>query len=163
MDKMSYPRGLIRYTSERQLQGEHTHWLRPRIIGYAAVLAVMVGVFWYAMLSRIPIEITAIRDRNQLYVTTDSGAIDNIYTLQLANMDREMHEFEIGISGIQGAQIIGETLYTLDGGEVRSITLRVRVAPEQLFKPTSDLTFTVGATDMPALQTSTESRFMKPL
>ena len=55
----------------------------------------MVGVFWYNMLSRIPLELTAIRDRNQLYVTTDSGAIDNIYTLHLVNMDRAMHEFEI--------------------------------------------------------------------
>jgi cytochrome c oxidase accessory protein FixG len=163
MDKMHYPRGLIRYTSERELKGEPTHWLRPRIAGYVVVLAIMVGLFWYTMFNRIPLELTTIRDRNQLFVTTDTGDIDNIYTLQLANMDREMHEFEIGISGLEGAIIIGETLHTLDGGELRSISLRVRVAPEMLDNPNSKFMFEVGATDMPTLYASSESRFMKPL
>jgi cytochrome c oxidase accessory protein FixG len=163
MDKMSYPRGLIRYTSERELQGESTHWLRPRIIGYALVLAVMVGVFSYTMLNRVPLELTAIRDRNQLFITTDSGAIDNIYTLQLVNMDREMHEFEIGISGIEGATLIGDTVHTLDGGEVRAISLRVRAEPALLTVPNTEIMFEVEATDTPALGISTESRFVKPL
>lgn len=162
MDKMSYPRGLIRYTSERELQGEKTHWLRPRIVGYALVLAVMVGVFSYTMFSRVPLELTAIRDRNQLFITTDSGAIDNIYTLQLVNMDREMHEFTIGISGLEGATLIGETVHTLDGGEVRSIGLRVRAEPQLLTVPSTEITFE-AVTDTPGLGISTESRFVKPL
>ena len=97
MDKMGYARGLVGYHSERQLQGGKTHWLRPRIIGYVVVLCLMVGVFWYNVITRVPLELTVIRDRNQLFITTDTGDIDNIYTLQLANMDREMHEFEISI------------------------------------------------------------------
>jgi polyferredoxin len=111
----------------------------------------------------VPLELTAIRDRNQLFVTTDTGAIDNIYTLQLVNMDRAMHEFEIGISGIAGATLIGETLHTLDGGEVRDITLRVRIAPALLTSPNMGLNFDVVATDTPTLHVSTESRFLKPL
>lgn len=163
MKKMNYDPGLIRYTSEHQLGGGHTHWLRPRIIGYVLMLCTMVGVFSYWVISRIPVELTAIRDRNQLYVTTDSGAIDNIYTLHLANMDREVHEFEVSIAGIEGATIVGETRYTLDGGEVRTITLRVRAEPETLAKPSTEFDFNAVATDMPSLQATSESRFMKPL
>jgi cytochrome c oxidase accessory protein FixG len=163
MDKMSYPRGLIRYTSERELQGGRTHWLRPRIIGYSLVLLLMVGVFSYTMVTRIPLELTAIRDRNQLFVATDTGAIDNIYTLQLVNMDREMHEFDIGMSGIEGATLIGETMYTLNGGEVRSISLRVRIDPALLTSPSTAISFEATATDNPALRIVTESRFVKPL
>jgi cytochrome c oxidase accessory protein FixG len=163
MDKMDYPKGLIRYTSERELAGGKTHWLRPRIIGYSLVLAIMVGVFSYNVLSRIPLELTAIRDRNQLYLPTGTGAIDNIYTLQLVNMDREMHEFEVTVSGIDGATLIGDTLYTLDGGEVRSIGLRVRADPGQLDKPSTELVFEAVSTDMPSLKATAESRFVKPL
>jgi cytochrome c oxidase accessory protein FixG len=163
MDKMQYPRGLIRYTSEHQLGGGTTHWLRPRIIGYVVVLCLMTGVFWYNVISRIPLELTIIRDRNQLYVTTDSGAIDNIYTLQLVNMDPKVHEFEITISGIEGASLIGETSHTIDGGEVRSISMRVRVEPGVLHKPSTELDFQVIATDMPSLRATSESRFLKPL
>ncbi len=163
MDKMSYPRGLVRYTSERELQGGRTRWLRPRIIGYSVVLAIMVGVFSYAMVTRVPLELTAIRDRNQLFVTTDTGAIDNIYTLQLVNMDREMHEFKVGISGLDGATLIGDTVHTLNGGEVRSINLRVRMEPELLTVPSTKIIFDVEATDNPGLHILTESRFVKPL
>jgi cytochrome c oxidase accessory protein FixG len=163
MDKMQYPRGLIRYTSEHELQGGTTHWLRPRIIGYVVVLCLMVGVFWYNVITRIPLELTTIRDRNQLYVTTDTGAIENIYTLHLVNMDTASHEFEISISGVEGASIIGATSHVLDGGEARSISLRVRAEPDVLTLPSTELDFRAVATDMPSLRATSESRFMKPL
>jgi len=163
MDKMQYPRGLIRYTSEHELQGGTTHWLRPRIIGYVAVLCLMIGVFSYNIVTRVPLELTTIRDRNQLYVTTDTGAIENIYTLHLVNMDTASHEFNISISGIEGAIIIGATSHALNGGEARTISLRVRAEPETLTLPSTELDFKAEATDMPSLQAISESRFMKPL
>lgn len=163
MDKMDYPRGLIRYTSEHELQGGTTHWFRPRIIGYGLVLCLMIGVFSYHVFTRIPVEFTAIRDRNQLYLQTENGDIENIYTLQLANMDNATQEFDISISGIDGATIIGETSHTLNGGEVRTITLRVRVSPDVLDKPSTELDFRAASPNTPSLQATAESRFMKPL
>ena len=163
MDKMQYPKGLISYTSEHQLDGGVTHWIRPRIIAYSVVLVIMVGLFSTHVLTRIPLEINVIRDRNELFLTTDSGAIENIYTLQLLNMDKSMHEFQISISGIPGAEIIGDTLYTLNGGEVASLSLRVRVEPALLDTPNQQLNFEVVATDMKSLHAISESRFMKPL
>ncbi len=163
MDKMEYPRGLIRYTSEHELEGGSTHWVRPRVIGYALVLALMIGVFSYNVFNRIPLELTVIRDRNNLYLVTDEGQIENIYTLNLVNMDDNSHDFEISIDGVPGAKIIGETRHTLDGGEVRAISLRVMATPENLDKPSSVMNFTAVATDMPSLQARSESRFMKPL
>ena len=164
MDKMQYPRGLIRYTSEHELAGGSTHWLRPRIIGYGLVLAVMIGVFSWHMFSRVPLELTIIRDRNQLFVTTADGAVDNIYTLQLVNMDHHSHAFDISISGIEGASIIGDTSYRLSEDEVRSISLRVRVEdPASLSVPSTRFDFRVVARDAPALQSTAETRFVKPL
>jgi cytochrome c oxidase accessory protein FixG len=163
MDKMQYPRGLISYTSEHQLEGGTTHWLRPRIIGYITVLAIMISVFSYTIFSRIPVELTVIRDRTQLYMTTDSGDIENLYQLHLLNMDKNRHEYEISIDGIEGATIIGETVYILEGGEVRTINLRVRSNPANLNKPSTELQFQAIATDMPTLRAVSESRFMKPM
>lgn len=163
MDKMSYPRGLISYTSEHQLEGGTTHWLRPRLIGYVAVLLVMAGVFTYTIFSRIPLEMTVIRDRTNLFVQTDAGEIDNIYTIHLVNMDESMHEFEISMNGLPQGQIIGDTLYTLNSGEVRELTLRVRAAPQTLERPSTEIVFEATSTDMPSLRAASESRFMKPL
>jgi cytochrome c oxidase accessory protein FixG len=163
MDKMEYPLGLISYTSEHQLEGGTTRWIRPRIVGYLVVVLIMVGLFTNHVFTRVPLEVTVIRDRNELFSTTDSGLIENIYTLQLLNMDKSMHEFEVRISGIEGAEIIGETLYTLDGGEIATLTLRVRADPAKLGTHNQELDFEVVATDMDSLRAVSESRFLKPL
>ncbi len=163
MDKIDYPRGLIRYTSERELAGEKTHWLRPRIIGYVAMLTLMVGVFSYNMVTRTPLELTAIGDRQQLYMTTAEGDIDNVYTLQLLNMDEAPHRFTLSVQGLEGATLIGETEHRLDAGEVRSIGLRVRVNPDALTRPSTEITFHAQAGDEPGLSARTESRFRSPL
>lgn len=163
MDKMSYPRGLIRYTSERELEGGKTHWLRPRIIGYVIVLSLMVGLFSYRIITRVPLELTAIRDRNELYIITGEGQVENIYTLSLVNMDNAMHEFEISVSGIDNARIIGDTRHTLFGGEIRDINLRIRADPRELSTPSAEIMFQAQATDQPKLRANSESRFMRPL
>lgn len=162
MDKMGYPRGLIRYTSERELEGGNTHWLRPRVLGYALVLTLMVGLFSYNMVTRIPVELTAIRDRSQLYVTTDAGAIENIYTLQLANKDSSSHEFELDISGLENASLVGETVHTVQAGELRSISIRVRAEPDTFTQQSTKFWINAQARDAPGLQASAESRFLTP-
>lgn len=163
MAKMEYPPGLIRYTSEHALEGGTTHWIRPRVVAYGTVLAIMLGAFAYVMLSRVPLDLSVLRDRNQLFVTTDTGAIDNIYTLNLANMDRDMHELIITTGGLNGAQLIGESRHTLDGGEIREISVRVRISPERLVDVSTPFDFIVTSTDEPALYVSSETRFMRPL
>ncbi len=163
MQKMGYPQGLIRYTSERELQGSKTHWLRPRIIGYAAILTLMIGVFSWYIINRIPLEISAERDRNQLYVTTAEGEIENIYSLHLLNMDRESHEFTLSIDGLAGAQLIGPSSIRLAGGETGSVGVRVRAPAQQLTRPSSNMRFVARAQDNPKLTATAESRFVKPL
>ena len=69
----------------------------------------------------------------------------------------------MSIEGIEGASVIGETSHTLNGGEVRSISLRVRIQPALLNKPSTELDFRAEATDKPSLHATSESRFMKPL
>jgi len=56
MDKMGYPRGLIRYTTENVVKGKYPdsgiikHILRPRTIIYTALLTVIAAAFVTALL-----------------------------------------------------------------------------------------------------------------
>ena len=163
MDRMGYPRGLIRYTSENELEGGTTNWLRPRVLGYSAMLVLMVGVFSYSVATRMPLEMTVMRDRNQLFVETAEGAVENIYKLHLVNMDGDPHTFTLSIDGIEGAKLLSAGRYALDGGDTRTISLRVRARPEALTAPSTEMTFTAIAEDMPSLRVVAESRFMRPL
>jgi cytochrome c oxidase accessory protein FixG len=163
MRKMGYEPGLVRYTSERELEGGKTHWLRPRIIGYIVMLTLMVSVFSYNVATRVPLEMTVMRDRNNLYVETGNGGVENIYRLHIVNMDTRPHDFVLTVDGVDGAEIRGLTRYQLEGSEDREITLRVWAEKSSMDAPSVDLNFELVAQDMPSLRAVAESRFMKPL
>ena len=78
-------------------------------------------------------------------------------------MDPQRHVFSISVHGLPQAQIIGDTEHRLDGGEVRSISLRLRALPDSLDKPSTEFEFQAVAEDNASLQISHESRFVKPL
>jgi cytochrome c oxidase accessory protein FixG len=163
MSKMGYDPGLIRYTSERELEGGSTHWLRPRLIGYICVLLVMFTAFSWRLASRVPLDITVIRERTQLYVENSNGEIENIYTLRLLNMDEEMHSYVLRIEGLENGRIIGETEVTLDSDEVRSLPLRIAAPRGQFSLPSTGFQFIIEADDGSGLSSSTESRFLVPV
>ncbi len=163
MDKMGYARGLVSYTSENRLEGGTTHILRPRLIGYVTVMCIMIVAFSYAMLTRDLVDMTILRERNQLYMQAPGGLIDNVYKIHLSNLDADAHTFALDINGITGAQVIGEQRVTVDGGELAELTLRVRANPIDLQAPSTPIVFTATRTDDASVTTEHESRFMKPL
>ena len=82
MDKMGSPRGLIRYTTEHAMHGKTTHVLRPRMVVYAALLLVGTGTLLYSLITRTPLILDVIRDRNALYREVRGDWIENAYSTQ---------------------------------------------------------------------------------
>ena len=163
MDKMNYPRNLISYTSEHELEGGTFHWLRPRIIGYAIMLSIMTGVFAYNIINRVPLEMTVMRDRGELYVETADGRIENIYTIHIVNMTDEQRRYTLNISGLEGAKIVGNSEPIVAAGGDLTVPLRVNAAPEAIDVPSKTIHFSLTAEDNSDLAVTIESRFMKPL
>ena len=163
MDKMGYARGLVSYTSENRLEGGQTHILRPRLIGYVTVMCVMMVAFSYAMLTRDMVDMTILRERNQLYMEAPGGLIDNVYKIHLSNLDADAQTFLLEVTGIDGAQVIGDQRVTVGGGELAELTLRVRANPIDLPAPSTPVLFKATRVDDPSITTDHESRFMKPL
>jgi cytochrome c oxidase accessory protein FixG len=78
MEKMDYPKGLIRYTTENAMQGRRTHVLRPRTIMYSLLLGLLTFGLIYAITQRMPLELDIIRDRQSLYRETSEGLVENV-------------------------------------------------------------------------------------
>lgn len=162
MEKMEYPKGLIRYTSEHELEGGKTRWIRPRIVGYTVVLLIMISVFTYTILTRVPLDVTVERDRTQLYVTTEDGYIDNVYSLHVANMSRDSHAITIEVMGMENVQLIAEGDYVLEGGEIRRFSIRVRSPADSITQVSTPLEFSIQAKDNAQISARVESRFLGP-
>ncbi len=136
MDRLDYPRGLIRYATQRSLDegGEPLtlrRVLRPRVLVYSSVL-LLIGVAFAASLAlRPPLRVDVVRDRGSLARLVEDGRIENVYRLQVMNSTETTQRYRFAVSGIEGAQatVRGETV--LAAAEARWVPLAVQIAAEQ--------------------------------
>ncbi len=163
MNKMEYPRGLIRYTTENALEHHGTHIIRPRMLIYAVLLLVLSTVLIYSITQRVPVELDIIRDRNNLYRQTTEGLVENVYTLKLINMDEQDHRYQLSVSGVEGMELVlSEPVISVPAGEVLNLPMSVRVDPVNLDKTSNEIQFTLRAIDEPEITTTQTGRFLGP-
>lgn len=112
MDKLSLPRGLIRYDTEDRLSKNVTqavsvhHFLRPRTFVYAAILCSVIGLMLYALINRSSVELNVLRDRNPLFVQLSNGDIRNGYQIKILNKTHVTQEYKLTLSGLADAALI---------------------------------------------------------
>lgn len=163
MEKMNYPKGLVRYTTEHALEGKPTRVLRPRIIVYATLLLFFFIGLLVAIGHRTPLELDIIRDRNILYRETDVGQISNTYALKLLNMDQQEHQYELSVSGIDGLTVESQqSRFTVAPGEVLDAPISVHVDPDKLTTASSEIYFTLQSVDDESIKVEEKARFIGP-
>ncbi|MCG6657658.1 cytochrome c oxidase accessory protein CcoG [Halomonas campisalis] len=159
MDKMGYPRGLIRYTTENALEGKPSRILRPRLLGYLAALLVMIGLFVWAVADRTPLGVEIERERGQLFQMTREGRISNVYTLTVRNLDREDHVFRLEVSGLPGLELDTDTL-SVPAGDSRSRAIQITADPEVLDRPSHPIQLQVTSQSDARVALERETRFI---
>ncbi len=164
MDRVGYPKGLIRYTTENAVAGQRSRVLRPRTLVYAAgLLAITLGIV-YSMATRMPLEFDVLRDRNALFRDVAGGMVENVYTLKIVNMDQRAHRYRLTFEGIEGAHLLLDDagLLEVPAGAVQAVPLRVRVDPDRLSSRSTEVEFRIEAVDVPAIHADEDSRFLGP-
>jgi cytochrome c oxidase accessory protein FixG len=163
MDKMNYPRGLIRYTTENALEHQETRILRPRVFVYATLLLVLCALLVYSVSQRVPVEIGIIRDRGSLYRETMEGLVENIYTLKIANKDKQDHHYQLEVEGPEELQmVLHQPDIVVASGEVLTVPLSLRIDPVYLRSTSSEVRFTLRAADDPNITITQTGRFIGP-
>ena len=137
MDKLSYPRGLIRFVTENGLeQGWPRAALirrifRPRILVYGAVLCTIVAGLGTSLALRRPYRVDVIRDRGSMAREVEGGRIENVYRLQLMNASETRQHFHVSVAGIPGAEIASPPDIDVDPTDSLWLPVRVQVPPEE--------------------------------
>ncbi len=163
MEKMGYPKGLIRHTTENELEGAPRRILRPRVIVYGALLAGIGLALVAAVLLRTPLALDIIRDRNVLYRPTEEGLVENVYVLKILNMDNAPHSYALNAEGIEGLRLLADQEeIRVEAGEVRELPVRLQVDPCVLKDTSTAVNFTLRARDDPRLTVKEAARFLGP-
>ena len=162
MDKMGYARGLVSYTSEHQLQGGKTHLLRPRLIGYSAVLLIMIGALALALVERPMVSLDVSKDRG-LFRENSQGQIENIYSLKVINKTQQSQRYRLELVDSEGFQLQGKTELNLAAGEIADLPVSVAMLGDKPKSSSQEVSFKVVDSDEPEVYSVAKSRFVAPL
>lgn len=133
MDKMGYPRGLVRYSTQNAIDHKWTPkqmWqrlMRPRIQIYTMILvAITVGLL-VSLSLRTPFKVDVVRDRSTLSRITEYGTLENVYRLQIMNAAETVQTYRLSVKGLRGLKITTDTEVMVDPAQARWIVLRADV------------------------------------
>jgi len=136
MDKMKYPRGLIRFATQTGLaQG----WdraqmikrvLRPRVLVYTTILVLITAAFGTSLMLRSPFRVDVIRDRGALARLVEDGKIENVYRLQVMNATERTQRYRIVVAGLKDASIVPSTEVEVGATESRWVPVNVQLPPQ---------------------------------
>ena len=160
MDRMKYDKGLIRYTTEHELEGKKVHFIRSKLIGYAIVLVVMTSLLIMEMANRVPVSMDIIRDRTELAKENFNGDIENVYTLKILNKSQKDNYYRISVKGIKNTKWHGEQEVFVKAASVYTLPISLSVDPYELEGYMTDISFVIElVSDTDEVKLEHESRF----
>ncbi|WP_428827090.1 cytochrome c oxidase accessory protein CcoG [Azonexus sp. IMCC34842] len=168
MDKVGLPRGLVRYSTETAMARHLTrkeilsHIVRPRILLYTFILAIILGLTAWFLAHRIPLKVDIIRDRSTLAREADDGRIENVYTLQIMNTEEQAHRYTITVEGLEGAELADGNTVEVPAATLQSYMAVVRVPPEAGKKGANPIHFGIVAQENPDIKVREKASFLLP-
>jgi hypothetical protein len=132
MDSLDWPRGLIKYTSEKAQQGEKTRFLKAKNIGYGAAALGAALALVLSVVGQVPLDFSVEADAPAVV----RAAVRWAYPEQLRNQDQQQDRpgraLRAGVEGLAMAELdLGQMEHLrLQPEQSLRILARVRVVPE---------------------------------
>jgi len=134
MDRIGLDRGLVRYTSQAELAGDRRFFLRPRVVVYSAILAVMFGALGFSLAGKSSADVTLLRGLGAPFTILPDGRVSNQIRIKIANRSEEDRSYLIELAGSSGLELIApENPLTVAPGETE-MTAAFITAPSSTFK-----------------------------
>jgi cytochrome c oxidase accessory protein FixG len=133
MDKMEYPRGLIRFSTQNGASNQWTQHqiiqkiFRPRVIIYSAILLLLCVSFTVSLNMRKSFKVDIVRDRSVLSRLTSEGNVENMYRLLITNATEKPQQYHLSASGIRGIVISSQNEFSVDAANERIVLVKVQV------------------------------------
>mgnify|MGYP000991568197 CR=1 FL=1 len=168
MDKMSYPRGLIRYSTENAMARHLTrkeilrHIIRPRILLYTAILLLITGLSAWFLSHRIPLKVDIIRDRSTLAREAEDGRIEHVFTLQIMNTEEKPHRYRITVDGLKGAEVADRNEVDVPAATLQSFMAVVRAEADSGKQGANPIHFNIEALDDSQIRVHEKASFLLP-
>lgn len=114
MDRISKPRGLIRYTSEEAIATGNKFKVTTRIIAYSVVLFILLSTLITLLSIRTDVEATILRTPGMLYQDQPNEQVSNLYNVKIVNKTFKAIPIDVKITEPSGAvKWVGSGIQTI--------------------------------------------------
>lgn len=111
MVNVGLPKGLIRIDSETGISENKPFRFTPRIIGYTAVLVILLGFIMTLLIMRSDIETSVLRTPGISFQQLADNKVSNLYNIKLINKTNTQIQIHLKIaSGLGELKLIGKEL-----------------------------------------------------
>jgi len=166
MDKVGYPKGLIRYATENALarreglEGFLAHIVRARTLIYAAILGAVIVLAGASLALRVPLKVDVIRDRGAMVRDVEDGELENVFRLQIMNATEAPRRYRIRVEGVEGLHVASADEVALEAADTRGFPVRLRAPRAALSNGSHPIRFHVESADDAALHVEEKSVFI---
>ncbi|MDP2792872.1 MAG: cytochrome c oxidase accessory protein CcoG [Sulfurisoma sp.] len=168
MEKMDYPKGLIRYSTENAI-AQHWGWkdiaghiIRPRVVIYSAILVAITAAWLWGLATKPVLRVDVIRDRATLAREVEGGLIENLYRLQVMNVSEKSQNYVMSVTGLDKIEIAGDSGIEVAAASNKSILVQVRVPPESGKKGSNVIYFDVKSRNDEKVAVHEKATFLMP-
>ncbi len=167
MDKMGYERGLIRYTTEHALDrklDKKAMWqrvFRLRTLIYSGILLLIIILSGISLYLHIPLKVDVLRDRGMPKIT-ETGAIENVYRLQVMNTKEQKQHYTVKVTGAAGAELLMNEQIEVNAATTKAFPVRVRIPASSVQTGSNRIRFEIQDTDEPSIKVSEKAVFIVP-
>ena len=168
MDKMHYPRGLIRNSTQNGIEqgltrkAMYLRVLRPRVLIYSAVLTLVSGAMLWSLFVRSSFRVDVVRDRGSIARLVGQGLIENVYRLQIMNATEIEQQYLLKVRGIDGARIVSDPQPLVSAADSRWVPVRVQVSPQAATPGAHPISFVISTVRAPHDEVTEKSIFFVP-
>lgn len=122
MTKIGRPVGLIRYDSAAGIEHKAHKYVRPRIILYLVVFALVCSMFVYRMSQREIVDFAVVRAPGTPYLVQEDGLVRNMLQLHLTNTDTRTRTVTVKLESEVPAQlmVLGEPFLIAPGERIKA-------------------------------------------
>jgi len=106
MEKIGKPPGLVRYTSQAELESGEQKFIRPRLVVYSAMLLIMFSALGFSLVGKSTADVTILRGLGAPFSVLPSGEVSNQIRIKIANRSDEERSYTFELVDADGLALV---------------------------------------------------------
>lgn len=108
MRKLRRPTGLVRYSSQARIAGATSRLLRPRLVAYGAILAIVFATFTVLVARTNATEVVVLRGMGMPFTELAGGEVANPLRVKVTNRTHQPRRYRLEVATQTRARLLAE-------------------------------------------------------